>query len=135
MKNITVRLARPEDAESFAAWAAENQAISTEDLQEFSKHATAVTFVVEADGKPIFYFPVYAICKLGFLGFNPEADTRERLAALDSGMEALRDFARSFGISEVQFTTTADESYPMLRWCQKHGFRPVDRQHFRLEVN
>lgn len=135
MKNVTVRLARPEDAESFTKWATENQAIPTEDLQEFGKHATAVTFVVEVAGKPVFYFPVWAICKLGFLGFNPQADARERLAALDVGMEALQNFAREFHISEVQFTSTADESYPMLRWCEKRGFVPVDKRHFRLEVN
>jgi len=135
MKTTTVRVMQPEDEESFAKWATENAAIPTEDLQEFGKHATAVTFVVEVDGKPVFYFPVWAICKLGFLGFNPQADARKRLAALESGMEALQTFARTFGISEVQFTSTADESYPMLRWCRKHGFQPVDKQHFRLEVH
>jgi len=134
MRTTTVRAMRPEDEESFAKWAVENTAIPTEDLQEFGKHATAVTFVVEVDDKPVFYFPVWAICKLGFLGFNPEARASERLVALDAGMEALQNFARAFGISEVQFTSTADESYPMLRWCSKHGFRPVDKQHFRLEV-
>ena len=135
MKKATVRLARAEDAASFSKWALENTAIPTSDLEEFGKHPTAVTIVVEIDGKPVFYFPVYAIIKLGFLGFNPEADSRERLAALARGMEALKDFARGFGISEVQFTSTAAKDYPMLRWCRKHGFLPVDKQHFRLEVN
>lgn len=130
----TVRLAKPEDAEAFSRWAVENTAIPTSDLEEFSKHPTAVTFVVEVDGKPVFYFPVWALAKLGFLGFNPQADARERLAALNAGMEALQNFARNFGISEVQFTSTADEAYPMLRWCKKRGFEPVDKQHYRLEV-
>src|SRR5438270_9665691 len=72
--DFSIRFAEPQDAKTFAEWVANNPHIPAEDAVEQKNHKTAQTIVVERDGVPVLFFPLWAIVQVGFLGFNPEAD-------------------------------------------------------------
>ena len=130
----TVRFGKPEEAKEFARWAIENDKIPHMDVVSVLKenNPTAVYLVIEKEGTPILYVPIYAQVNVGFLGFNPDIKGKARLAALGELKESLKNFAKSFGINEITVQTSPD--YPVGKWALKHGFREEKRQTFKLLV-
>lgn len=129
-KNITVRLATPEDAETFAAWAYNNPDIPNSDLKAVAK-ATVLTLVVEVDGKPEMYLPLIPAMTIGYLGFNPDQDLRTRAVALKEMREGLARLQNELSIDYAYVHTKAE--YPMGRWALKNGFTKTPKDAFVLE--
>ena len=131
-QNITVRLAAPEDAEQFTAWAVGNTDIPDSDI-EAVQNSTALTLVVEIDGRPELYLPLIPAMTIGYLGFNPEQDLRTRAVALRRMREALANLQTGLGVSYAYVHTKAE--YPMGRWALKNGFKQTPKDAFVLEKN
>jgi hypothetical protein len=131
-QNIAVRLAAPEDAASFAAWAAQNPDIPDEDIEAVQK-STPLTLVVEVDGKPEMYLPLIPAMTIGYLGFNPDQDVRTRATVLREMRAALANLQNTLGIEYAYVHTKAE--YPMGRWALKNGFKQTPKDAFVLERN
>lgn len=125
---LTVRIANENDAEPFAQWISESTQIPFEDVQASLKefNPTSVTLVIECDGKVLLFAPTYAVALLGFIGFNPEADGRERVKALDAIKKAAQTFWGMHGVTTI--ATLSREDYPVAKWALKHGFGLEPRQ-------
>lgn len=129
-QNITVRLAAPEDAALFAAWATQNLDIPDEDIKAVQK-STPLVLVIEVDGKPEMYLPLIPAMTIGYLGFNPDQDIRTRAVVLKAMREALANLQTELGISRAYVHTKAE--YPMGRWALKNGFTKTSKDAFVLE--
>jgi hypothetical protein len=132
--SFSIRFAEPRDQETCLKWAVSNPNIPKEDLLETGQHPTATAIVIEQDGVPVLFFPLWAIVRVGFLGFNPETNSDDRKQALNVGLQALKAFAQNFGISEAQFTSSAADEYPMLRWGRTKGLTKLDKSVFKMKV-
>lgn len=131
---MNFRFANAEDAAPFAKWAAENPDIPTKDIAAALKenNPTATVLIVEDDeGRTILYVPIYCTVRIAYLGFNPAADARERISAMNKMLEAIKAFAANFGINQVD--TLTKTGYPVAQWAEKHGFNPEDRELFELK--
>lgn len=125
---ITLRIANENDAEPFSRWIAESTQIPFEDVQASLKefNPTSVTLVIECDGKVLLFAPTYAVALLGFIGFNPEAEPRERVKALEAIKRAAQAFWGMHGVTTI--ATLSREDYPVAKWAAKHGFELETRQ-------
>jgi hypothetical protein len=126
--NITVRISNENDSEAFAKWISESKDIPVEDVKASLKEAnpTSVTLVIECDGKVLLFAPTYAVALLGFIGFNPDADPRERVRALEAIKRAAQAFWGMHGVTSI--ATLTREDYPVAQWALKHGFVKEPRQ-------
>jgi len=117
MSEWRFRLAEPADAEAFAKWSAENQQVEQTDLIAGMKKSnpTVLFFAVEKDGVVQAFAPLYLQMMLAHLGFNPEADNKDKLRAMQM--------------------TMSKEEYPVAKWAVKHGFDLESRQAFKLDLN
>ena len=135
-ESYTFRLAVPDDATAFAAWAAENPQIDPKDLEAGLKRTnpTVVTFAVcDAGGKVILFAPVYAVMNLAFIGFNPEARASEKVRALETLLNGAAAFAVQFGVREIN--TLTKTGYGVAKWAAANGFVADDRELFRYDIN
>lgn len=133
-KQLTVRLAEPKDAEPFARWAAENKDIPQQDVIAgmAQTNPTSVVLVIEEDGVPILYCPIYCALTIAYLGFNPDADHKQRLKAMEAMQKAISGFAWMHGVREI--ITYSKEEYAVAKWATKHGFTLEPRQAFKLQL-
>ena len=129
---LTVRIADERDSQPFAEWIAASKHIPIEDVKASLKDAnpTSVTLVVEQDGKVILFAPFYSIALLGFIGFNPDANPRERVEGLEKMRQAAQAFWGMYGVTTI--ATLSKEKYPIARWAMDHGFTVEKRQMFVL---
>lgn len=132
MDEYTVRLAGAEDSERFAAWISSSTQIPIQDVKASLKenNPTSVTLVIEKNGEVILFAPTYALAMLAFIGFNPEAEGREKIKALDALKKAAQAFWGMHGVNEI--TTLTREDYPIAQWALKHEFVPESRQLLKL---
>lgn len=130
---MTFRFAAESDAKPFAQWAAENPDVPIGDIQAATKekNPTSTVLVIEEDGKTVLAVPLYAVMRIACLLFNPEADPRQRIAAMGKMLEAIKAFAASFGINQVD--TLSKSGYAVASWAEKHGFDKEKRELFELK--
>ena len=136
MSEWLFRFAEPKDAEAFSKWAAHNTQIDQQDLIAAlgTKNPTVIYFAVEnPDGKVVLFAPFYCQMTLPFLGFNPEAEPKEKLKAMEVLTDGATAFAVHYGVREI--TTLSKPEYPVAQWGLKHGFRLEDRQTLTLDIN
>lgn len=132
----TFRLAKPEDAEEFSKWAAENDQIDQKDLLAGTKavNPTVLTFVVEdRDGKIITFAPFYLNAVLAHLGFNPEARASEKMKGLQTMLDGVAAFFVQFGVREI--LTMSKPEYGVAQWALTHGFEAEPRQLLKFDLN
>jgi hypothetical protein len=131
---LTYRWAEPADAEAFALWSSGNGKIPHKDVVASMSvnNPTCVYFVIEKDGAPLLFAPFYLQMNLGFLGFNPNANRRDRIEALAKMQEISSQFANLLGIREIVVQTSAE--YPVAKWASKNGFVEEPRQTFKYRV-
>jgi hypothetical protein len=132
---MTFRFATADDAESFARWAAGNRLIDRGDIKAATKEENPTTtyFVIESDGVPVLFVPSYLVQRIGYLGFNPEADKETREAAMELMLRVLKAFAIEHQIATIDVLTKS--AYPVAEWARAHGFNPDARELFKLELN
>ena len=135
MSEWVFRQAKPEDAQSFAEWAAHNPQIDPKDLKAGTQkyNPTVLTFVAEKDGKAVAFAPVYMSAMLAHLGFDPASDGRDRLHSLQTLLDGLMAFYVQFGIRSI--TTLSKPEYPVAQWAMKHHFEKDGRDLFALNLN
>jgi hypothetical protein len=129
------RAAEPKDAEAFAAWVAKNPLIEARDVEASAKknQPTVLYFVAEKDGEPVAFAPVYLQLAVGHLAFNPEAEGRDKLEAMQRMVNGTVAFAVQFGIREI--VTKSLPEYGVAKWALKHGFEMDDRNLFVFDIN
>jgi hypothetical protein len=129
------RGAGPDDAEAFAKWVENNSQIESADFTAASKqnNPSVLCFVVEKDGVAVAFAPVYFSLALAHLAFNPKADGRDKLEAMQRLLNGTVAFAVQFGIREI--TTLSKEDYPVAKWAVKHGFDLESRQLLKFDIN
>lgn len=125
---LTVRIAQESDSEEFAEWISQSKHIPIDDVRASLKenNPTSVTLVIELDGKVLLFAPTYAVALLGFIGFNPDAEPRERIKALEAIKNAAQAFWGMHGVTSI--ATLTREDYPIARWAMNHGFEVDTRQ-------
>ena len=130
------RLAGPDDAEAFTQWTLANPQIDPKDIEAAKKknNPTTVYFVAEnAEGQVVAFAPVYLQRILAHLVFNPDADGKDKLRAMDFLLKGTVLFAIQEGVREV--VTLSKEDYPVAKWAVKHGFDLDPRQLFKFDIN
>ena len=134
MSEWSFRCAQPADAEQFAKWAAENPQVDAADLLSARKteNPTVLFFAVEKDGVVQAFAPLYLQMHLPHLGFNPEADGKDKLRALQMMIDGVSAFAVQYGIREI--TTMSKDEYPIAQWALKHDFELEPRQLLKLNL-
>ncbi len=131
---MTFRFATPADAPAFAEWAAKNPEIPQKDLEASMKknNPTATVLVVEENGVPLLFIPVYLTMRIAYLGFNPENTREQNLAALEAMLPIVQAFARIWHINEVDTLTKSD--IPVAQWAAAHGFEAEDRELYTVKA-
>lgn len=134
MTNWAFRFATATDAQQFAEWATGNPDIPRSDIESGTREQspTATYLIVEEDGKVILCVPAFAVLRIAYLLFNPDADAKQRVGAMNKMRECLKGFAAMFGINRIE--TLSREGYAVAEWAEKHGFEIEDRQLFTLTV-
>lgn len=129
------RLAGPDDAASFAKWTAENTQIDDADKIAALKknNPTVLWFCVTKDGIVQAFTPVYLQAAAPHLGFNPDADDKDKLRALEMLMDGVAGFMVQYGIREI--VTLSKPEYLMAKWAVNHGFDLEPRQVLKLDLN
>jgi hypothetical protein len=135
MSEWKFRLAEPADAEEFSKWIGENTQIDDSDKLAATKkqNPTVLWFAAEKDGVVQAFAPLYLQMILPHLGFNPDADGRDKLRAMEVLIDGVSALAVQFGIREIM--TMSREDYPVAKWAVKHGFTLEPRQAFKLDLN
>lgn len=135
LNGLKFRFAEEKDSEAFAKWAVENPQIPQRDMLASlkSNNPTCVTLVVEKDGVPVLFAPIYCQINVAFLGFNPELEGKIRLQAMEAMQKCIAAFATLHGVREITVQTAKD--YPVAKWAVKHGFKPEARQTFKFHID
>jgi hypothetical protein len=135
MSEWKFRLAEPADAESFVKWTVENSQIDRADIDAGLRknNPTVVVFAVEKDGVVITFAPLYCQMALAHLGFNPAAEGKDKLRAMQMLIDGVSAFAVQYGVHEI--VTLSKEAYPVAQWAMKHGFDLEPRQVLKLDLN
>lgn len=134
MEGLNFRWATAEDSADFARWAVQNKDIPIKDIKacKKEKNPTATVLVITLHEKPILFVPLYLVARIAFLGFNPESSAKERLAAMEMMLVAIKAFAANWGITEIN--TLTKSTYDVAKWASRHGFKPEDRELFALSI-
>lgn len=131
---MILRFAEARDTESFAKWAVENRQIDRQDIMAATKEQNPTTtyLVIEKEGVPVMFMPVYMALRIGYLGFNPEAGREQRQAAMEMMLRAVVAFAHLYQLGTVDVLTKS--AYPVAKWAEAHGFNPDPRELFKLTL-
>jgi hypothetical protein len=121
-------LSGKEDAEILARWAASNPDIPVEDARSLKNHQTTEAIAIEEDGEILLILPFYAVMQVAFFGFNPEADGRKRIKAMNFALQVVEKFCSDYRINAIQ--GFSNPKYKIAEWSVKHGFELEDRQAF-----
>ena len=135
MSEMIFRLSEPADAPAFSKWAAQNPQIEQRDLIATlkAKNPTCLFFVVEEDGVPTLFAPCYCQMALAHLAFNPDADGKQKLRALNTVLNGVMAFAVQYGMREI--TTLTKKEYGVAKWALANGFEEEDRQLYKFDIN
>lgn len=134
MDGLNFRWATAEDSEKFALWAVKNKQIPIEDIKRAMKenNPTATVLVVTLNDEPVLFVPLYLTARIAFLGFRPESTAEDRLAAMEMMLLAIKAFAATWSIAEIN--TLTKSGYPVAQWASAHDFSVEDRELFELRL-
>ena len=129
------RFAEQRDAELFAQWTAENRRIDRADVDAATKEQNPTTtfLVIEEDGEPVMFMPVYLVLRIGYLGFNPDASSVARRDALELMLKAVQAFALEHRISTIDVLTKS--GLPVAEWARNRRFEPDPRELFKFQIS
>jgi hypothetical protein len=129
---MTFRFAEKGDAENFSKWVSGNRLIDPNDIKAATQEENPTTtfLVIERDGEPVMFMPVYLVMRIGYLGFNPAADKDAREEALELMLKAVQAFAMAYKIASID--TLTKSGIPVAEWARAHGFNADPRELFTL---
>ena len=132
---FTFRFAEPSDSERLSAWVAGNPQIDRGDVRAAGtkENPSSTYLVIEHDGQPVMFMPVYMVLRIGYLAFNPEADRETREAALEEMLKVVVAFAAIYKVATIDVLTRS--GIPVAEWARAHGFNPDPRELFSLNLS
>ena len=137
MSNYTFRLAEERDADMVSRWVSENPQISLEEVRAGSKEQNPSTlyFIVERDGVPVVFAPVYPQWTFAHLGFSPESSAETRKQALRTLVDGTIAMALQMG-NVRELTALTLPEFPVAQYAVKQlGFEWESRRLIRLDIN
>lgn len=124
---LRCRWVEPKDFEDFVRWMKDSKEIQTADMRAVLRNRTTAVLVVEdEDGKVLLYTPLFAMLRIGYLGFNPDAGIRERVGAIKFQLPKILGFADRFGIDDV--LSFRQDGCKVADWCADNGFEAEPRE-------
>lgn len=129
-KKLTVRLAKPEEAETILQWMIANSAKNNFDLQSVVCPSTMV--LCAENGTPKVFMPMQAVFVLDSLGPNPAIGHSEQVLALAELLQAAKSLAQGMKVGELYFIGSDPE---VNRQAELRGFKRVELPVYRLKVN
>lgn len=122
-------LETPEEISQLAEFIGKNPDIPLDDVNGLKASPSSVVLMVSDDeGKVLLMLPWYPLFVVPFFGFNPEANPRERIKAMNAALPIIEAAAKRFGIAHIAGMTRPE--YGIAQWAMKHGFEPDQRQAF-----
>src|SRR5580692_10830488 len=113
MKEMTVRLAKPEDAKLTAEWAA----TSGNPISTALTFPSVITVVVEEEEEPVLFQTAYPVLLLEALVVKPDASNEQHAKGIQALYDYMKSLSRQFGLAEMYFFT---KSAPMMKMVEKH---------------
>jgi len=130
MRNITVRLAEPKDAEKFLQYELGTKENGFD--PEAGLYPNSITLCTENEyGVPVVYLPAQPTFMLEALGICPDADKKDVALSLRRLIDKIVETARSLGMGEIYFGCTEPRT---IAFAEHHGFKEVPFKMFRLKL-
>ena len=125
-----LRLAIPQDAKAFADITAADILARRVDMREVvaakkATNPTVLTFVVEKDGVPVVFAPIYLVAQLAHMGFAPESSYSDRKEAMKALLNGVSAFMAENGVMELG--ALCPEGHPVKAWGIANGYTADDR--------
>ena len=126
----TLRLAIPQDAKEFAGITIADLAARRVDMREViaakkATNPTVLTFVIEKDGVPVLFAPIYLVAMLAHMGFAPESSHSDRKEAMRALLDGVSAFMAENGVQELG--ALCPEGHPVKAWGVANGYTAEDR--------
>jgi hypothetical protein len=133
MNNLSVRLAKPEDAKNYSEWLKRDAKINYVDPKTVS-YRSSFTAVVDQDDKPSLMQTAHPVLMLEAIATNPDNTAKQNALAIVEMLEAMKRVAKDYGIQEIYF---ASEHKPLQKMAEEHpelGATPVTLQMYRIKL-
>lgn len=127
---ITVRLAKPEEAEKAIKWLIANSEHNNFDLDSVTYKSTML--LCAENGTPKVFLPVQVSLVMDSLGPDPAIGHRDQVVALDALLQASRNLAQGLQVGEIYFIGSDPE---VNRQAELRGFEQIKLPVYRLKVN
>jgi hypothetical protein len=128
MKDMKVRLAKPEDAKLCAEWAVSaGNPISTA-----LGYPSVITVAVDEEEEPVLFQTAYPVLLLEALVVKPDASNEQHARGIKALYDYMKGLSKQFGLAEMYFFT---KSAPMMAMVTKHNmFEKVQLDGYRCKV-
>jgi hypothetical protein len=126
-RDITIRIARPEDAEAIITWGAEH----IEDQRVLLYPTTQI--LCAENGTPLVYAPMHGVLVIDSLASKEGVPRGTQALALREIVHAARQIAGRVGIKEILFFTGPDDG-KLERLASRHGFEKLPFQGWRMRL-
>ena len=137
MKNLSVRLATPEDAKNYCDWLKRDAQINYVDPKTVNYRSSFTAVVEESkDGEssPVAMQTAHPVLMLEAIATDPANTAPQNAQAVVEMLEAMKRVAKSYGIQEIYF---ASGHKPLQKMAEKHpelGATPVSLQMYRIKI-
>lgn len=135
MKNLSVRLAKPEDAGNYRKWLSRDAKINCVDPNTVN-YRSAFTAVVEdsKDAEPAAMQTAHPVLMLEAIAVNPKNTATQNASAIVEMLEGMKRVAKNYGIQEIYFASSYE---PLKKFAENHpelGAAPVTLQMYRIKI-
>lgn len=129
MRNITVRLAEPKDAELFLKYEMETAGNLFDPKSGLESYS--LTFCTENGQGPVLFMPAQPTFVLESLGIKGDADKKDVALSLRKLIDRIVETARGLGMGELYFGCSEPRT---IAFAEHHGFKEVPFKMFRLKL-
>ena len=130
---MSVRLAKPEDAENYSEWLKASVPVSHADPHA-ALGTQAFTAVVDQDGKPVLMQTAQPVLMLEAIAPKPGISPVQSARAIREMWLAFQRVAKAYGVSEIWFGSDYKPTQDMIAKHPKYGITPVSLQMYRMKV-
>lgn len=129
MRNITVRLAEPKDAELFLKYEAETKNNLWDPAAGL--YPSSFTLCTENEQGVVMFLPVQPMLMLESLAIRPESDPKDVAFSLRKLIDQLVDTAKKLGMGEIAFVCKDSATE---KFAEHHGFEKLPWNLYRLKI-
>ncbi len=130
MKNITVRPAKPEDAQMYFDWLKAASEINLVDPAAYS-YPTCNTVVIEKDGDPVLMNSFHLTLMMEALAPKPGLPPMDEARALKTLFDSVKKVAEASGVKEIWFGCSDER---VIRFATRHGIEQVKFPMLRMKL-